>query len=171
MAHREPISEESIGPEGAPTPSWSKTLELLEIEPSRAWLATVRADGRPHLMPVGEVWVDGAMYFNTGPTTRKGKNLKRDPRCTISVSLTDIDLVIEGKATKVTDEAQLHVIAEAFAAQGWRPTVRDGAFYSDIRAPSAPPPPWDVWAVIPETIFGLPTVGHLMGAARWRFEP
>lgn len=154
MAHREPISEESIGPEGAPTPSWSKTLELLEIEPSRAWLATVRADGRPHLMPVGEVWVDGAMYFNTGPATRKGKNLKRDPRCTISVSLTDIDLVIEGKATKVTDEAQLHVIAEAFAAQGWRPTVRDGAFYSDIRAPSAPPPPWTCGPLSPRRSSG-----------------
>jgi Pyridoxamine 5'-phosphate oxidase len=169
MARTEPI-EESIGTtEGAPAPSWEKTLALLENEPNRIWVATVREDGRPHLMPVGGVWVDGAMYFNTGATTRKGRNLARDPRVTVSITLTDIDVVIEGKAEKVTDDAILHKVAGAFGAQGWGPDVRDGAFWSEIRAPAAPPPPWDVWAVVPETIFGLPTVGHLAGAARWRF--
>jgi hypothetical protein len=150
-------------------PSWTEALKVLETEPGTIWVATVREDGRPHLMPVGGVWIDGVMYFNTGSTTRKGKNLARDPRCTVSLSRTEIDFVIEGKATKVTDDARLQSVADAFAAQGWHATVRDGALHSEIRAPAAPPAPWDVWALAPETIFGLPTIGHLAGAARWRF--
>jgi hypothetical protein len=34
------------------------------------WLATVRPDGRPHVMPVWAIWVDDAFYFVTGTTTR-----------------------------------------------------------------------------------------------------
>lgn len=69
----------------------------------------------------------------------------------------------------MTDEAELQRVADGFAAQGWRPTVRDGSFYAEYAAPSAPPPPWDVYEVAPDTIFGLPTEGHHMGAARWSF--
>lgn len=170
MTRIKPTSEESIAAEGAPLPSWPDTLRILEDEPGTAWLATVSADGSPHLMPVGAVWVDGALHFSTGPTTRKGRNLAQDPECVIAVSRTGIDLVVEGMATKVTDEAHLQRVADAFAAQGWSPTVRDGAFYAEYSAPSSPPPPWEVWGIIPKTIFGLPTVGHQMGAARWRFQ-
>jgi PPOX class probable F420-dependent enzyme len=51
-----------------------------------AKLATVRADGRPHVAPV---WYDvedgGAIVFNTGESTVKGRNLRRDPRASICV--------------------------------------------------------------------------------------
>jgi hypothetical protein len=41
-------------------------------------LATVRADGRPHVAPVWyEVDDDGALVFNTGESTVKGRNLLR----------------------------------------------------------------------------------------------
>ena len=45
--------------------------------PRPAVLATVRADGRPHAAPV---WIDvddGAVWFNTGAETVKGRNLAR----------------------------------------------------------------------------------------------
>ena len=49
-------------------------------------LATVRADGRPHVVPF---WFDlddeNRLYFNTGETTVKGKNMRRDPRVCICV--------------------------------------------------------------------------------------
>jgi PPOX class probable F420-dependent enzyme len=51
-------------------------------------LATVRADGRPHVAPV---WFDvdddedGSLVFNTGRATVKGRNLRRDPRASLCV--------------------------------------------------------------------------------------
>ena len=50
-----------------------------------AKLATVRADGRPHVAPVWFV-VDGDdLVFTTMLSSVKGKNLSRDPRVMVSV--------------------------------------------------------------------------------------
>nr|WP_257881115.1 hypothetical protein [Gordonia terrae] len=38
------------------------------------------------------------MWLETGPSTRKARNLARDPRCTLSVALDDADLVVDGHA-------------------------------------------------------------------------
>lgn len=49
-------------------------------------LATVRADGRPHVAPVWfDVDHDGSLVFNTGRATVKGRNLTRDPRASVCV--------------------------------------------------------------------------------------
>ena len=49
-------------------------------------LATVRADGRPHVAPVWfDVDDDGSLVFNTGRATVKGRNLTRDPRASVCV--------------------------------------------------------------------------------------
>ena len=49
-------------------------------------LATIRADGRPHLAPVWyDVDDDGLLVFNTGEATVKGRNLRRDPRASLCV--------------------------------------------------------------------------------------
>jgi hypothetical protein len=49
-------------------------------------LATVRADGRPHVAPVWYVVdSDGTIVFNTGESTVKGRNLRRDPRASLCV--------------------------------------------------------------------------------------
>ena len=53
--------------------------------PRPAVLGTVRTDGRPHTAPV---WIDldgTAIVFNTGADTVKGRNLARDPRCSLVV--------------------------------------------------------------------------------------
>jgi PPOX class probable F420-dependent enzyme len=57
---------------------------LLE-RPRTAKLATVRADGRPHVAPV---WFDLAgedLVFTTWHTTVKAANLRRDPRVSLCV--------------------------------------------------------------------------------------
>jgi hypothetical protein len=119
-------------------------------------------------MPLGVIWADGAFYFTAGPSTRKAKNLAYNPHCAISVATHDFDLVIEGEATIVREQAKLQRIADLLAAEGWKPTVRDGAFYAEYSAPSAGPPPWEVYEVIPKTIFGLGT-SEPYGATRWDF--
>jgi hypothetical protein len=59
---------------------------LMSVPPHTGKLATVRADGRPHLAPVWySVDDDGSIVFNTGEATVKGRNLARDPRASLCV--------------------------------------------------------------------------------------
>lgn len=50
-------------------------------------LATVRADGRPHVAPVWFVLDGPDLIFMTGADTVKGKSLRRDPRAAMAVDL------------------------------------------------------------------------------------
>ena len=51
---------------------------ITRAPPHTAKLATVRADGRPHVAPVWyAVDDDGSIVFTTGASTVKGKNLRR----------------------------------------------------------------------------------------------
>jgi nitroimidazol reductase NimA-like FMN-containing flavoprotein (pyridoxamine 5'-phosphate oxidase superfamily) len=172
-----PVSEQNIAGYGLPPISWDRVRERLEQEwreqgPDRDnahthWLATTRPDGRPHVMPVGVALLDGAFYFSSGKSTRKSKNLAQNPNCVITLAAKGIDLVLEGEAAKVTDDAKLHRMAEVFASVGWAPTVEDGAFVHEFSAPSAGPPPWDLYEFTPKTIFGLANA-EPYGATRWR---
>src|ERR1700682_6097456 len=67
------------------------------------WLATINPDGSPHVTGIGALWVGNAFWFEPGEGTRKGKNLARDPRCTLSVATHEFDLIVEGEARKVTE--------------------------------------------------------------------
>jgi nitroimidazol reductase NimA-like FMN-containing flavoprotein (pyridoxamine 5'-phosphate oxidase superfamily) len=49
---------------------WEETRRVLE-EAELFWISTVRADGRPHVTPLVAVWLDGAIYFATGPASRR----------------------------------------------------------------------------------------------------
>src|ERR1700726_4832701 len=83
------------------------------------WLCTINEDGSPHVTAVGALWVDGTFWFQTGTRTRKGRNVARDPRCSVALSVRDADVVFEGDATRVTDPGALARIARAWADQGW----------------------------------------------------
>ena len=48
------------------------------------WTAT---DGRPLVAPVWFVVEDGALLFNTGKETAKGRAIRRDPRVVLCVDL------------------------------------------------------------------------------------
>ena len=179
-ANREPTSERNLDGYGAPTIPWEKVRDVLNRSipqepgsggPDRhtCWLATVRPDGRPHVVPVGVLQADGAFYFNAGAATRKAKNLAHSPHCVITVATHDFDLVLEGSAVKVTDPATVARVAEVFRANGWPASV-DGSGTSltaDFSAPSAGPAPWDVYTFTPETVFALGT-SEPYGATRWR---
>ncbi len=157
---------------GHPPIPWSRAEEQLEAPSARndaTFLATVRPDGRPHVAGIGALWVDGKFYFVSGAGTRKSRNLAERADCVISVNLPDLDLVVEGAATKVTDEPTLQRLAERYDAQGWPATVEDGAFTAPYSAPSAGPPPWDLYEFTPTTAFGV-AGAEPYGATRWRFQ-
>ncbi len=155
--------------------AWSRALKQLEAQareeaPGRTcWLATTDSDGRPHLAAVGAIWVDGKFYFVSGPRLRKSRNLAANPRCAVSVSLDDIDVVVEGTARKVSDASTLERVANLYASLGWPARANEGAITAEYSAPSAGRGPWDLYAVTPTAAVGVATK-EPHGATRWRFD-
>jgi hypothetical protein len=134
------------------------------------WIATIDEDGSPHVTGIGSGWLDGDLIFETGRTSRKGRNLARDPRCTISVALDDFDLVVEGEAALVTDPAVVAKVARMYNEDGWPCEVDESgtALTAPFSAPSAGPPPWHVYRVVPKTAMVLSVV-EPGGATRFTF--
>ena len=56
---------------------------------SIAHLATVGPDGAPHSTPVFVGTRGDRLVFFTGPTTRKARNLRNDPRVAVSITPAD----------------------------------------------------------------------------------
>ena len=164
MVEHTPVVEQPLVDGQSATP-WSEGRQRLET-PEREriyWLATVSPDGRPHVRPILGLWLDGAFYFITAETTRKGRNLAADSRCAITSSTTSpaVDVIVEGEAVKVTGNAKVRWVADAFASTMQRPLeVRDGAVVGP-NAPTAWPPPYAVFELTRRTVFGLPGVAGL----------
>ena len=133
-------------------------------------MATTNADGRPHLTGLGPLWVSGRFYFTTGERTRKGRNLARDPRCTLGISTEEFDLAVDGDAALVDDPDVVAEMAGRWAEGGWpaRVDATGVALTAEYSAPSAGPPPWRVYRLTPRqaTVVLSATPG---GATRWRF--
>lgn len=171
MTANEPVAIEAYNPGDDATPApWAEAVTRLE-KPDKAatfWLATVSPDGGPHVVPLLVVWAEGALHFSASPDTRKAGNLMDNAQCVITTSSDPLDLVIEGRATKVTDDTRLHGVAEAYASRyGWHVEVREGAFHAE-GAPTAGPPPYEVYEVTPTVAFGFPWDDSFT-PTRWRF--
>ena len=168
-----PTETKNLDGYGSPPLEWKRVIDALNRtsdlpvsdSASHYWIATTRPDGRPHVTGIGIVWDDGKFYMATGARTQKGRNLAHDPRCMVSIAAPGVDIVAEGEAKIVRDEGELKRIAELFS--GWGPEVRDRAFWHEYSAPSAGPPPWDVYEITPTTIYAVATA-EPNGATRWR---
>jgi hypothetical protein len=168
-ADHEPMSAEPMNGSATPTP-WDWVRGHLRRSTATYWLATVRPNGAPHVMPVLAVWVEGRPYVCMGPGTRKARNVARDARCVVTVEHEPLDLVVEGTAVKVRDEDTLRRVAQAYdATYGWQVTVRDGALDAAGGVSTAGPPPYDVYQVAPATAYGFGT-DEPVAATRWRFQ-
>jgi PPOX class probable F420-dependent enzyme len=63
-----------------------KLSQLMERE-RVCRVATVNAEGVPHLVPVCPALRDGKIYFGSGRDGRKVKNIEANGRCTVTVDL------------------------------------------------------------------------------------
>ena len=173
MTDRTPIEVMNLDRYGSAALPWSRPRDLLAASPTQSgiafFLGTVRPDGRPHAAGIGALWLDGDFYFTGGPETRKVRNLAANPACTISVKLEGIDLILEGEAIRVTDQPTLEEAARLYRAGGWPAQVEGDAFTAPFSAPSAGPPPWQLYRFTFHTAFGVATA-EPYGATRWRFE-
>jgi len=166
----------------APVQEWDEvTTELdkgefssLDNHPSRysTWLTTLNADGSPHVTAVGAVWDDGAFWFQTADRTRKAKNIVRDPRCAMNVTLDDFDVVVEGVARKVTDPDVVARIAGIYATRGGWPAEPDESGHgitAPFNAPGLGPPPWFIYRIEPTSATSVLASGDTGGSTRWTF--
>ena len=117
------------------------------------WLTTLNEDGSPHVTAVGAIWVDGTFWFQTGAGTRKHRNVERDPRCSIALSVRDADVVIDGRASRVTDPDAVARAAAAWADGGWpvEPDASGTGITAPFNAPAQGPPPWHVYRIEPRS--------------------
>jgi nitroimidazol reductase NimA-like FMN-containing flavoprotein (pyridoxamine 5'-phosphate oxidase superfamily) len=125
------------GDSSATPPPWSD-IERLLADAQLYWIMTVRADGRPHAVPLVGVWHDGAFAFCTGPEEQKQRNLDSNRQVAVVTGslgangwASGKDVVVEGTAVRVTDATSLQALADAwFAKYGddWKFEVRGEEF-------------------------------------------
>jgi len=125
------------------------------------WCATVRPDGRPHVMPVWGVWLADRLWFSSGLRSRKARNLAADPRCTLTTDDAQRPVVLEGTAERVVEPAALAgflaAVEEKYDAR-LGPALVDPAVNATL-------------AVRPDQVIAL-TVADFPGSpTRWRFPP
>jgi nitroimidazol reductase NimA-like FMN-containing flavoprotein (pyridoxamine 5'-phosphate oxidase superfamily) len=63
----------------------------------RYWLATVRPDGRPHVVPLDGNWLDDRWYFGGSPETVKHRNLTANPRAVLHLEDGLSATIVEGR--------------------------------------------------------------------------
>src|ERR1022692_233153 len=167
--------------DGLPPLDWADIVEKLDTGSAPApdgmnsrttWLATVNEDGSPHVTAVGALWLAGTFWFQTGTNTRKGRNVTRDPRCSVAVSIREADVVFEGEAMRVTDATALARIAKAWTEQGWPAEPDESGFgiTAPFNAPSQGPPPWNVYRIEPRSAI-VTLAAEPGGLTRFRFCP
>src|SRR3954465_3017327 len=174
MTNREPTATTNPHPlsDAEPLP-WKRARDLLDagaLAEAASFLGTVRPDGRPHSARIGAAWYAGNAYFQTGHQTRKARNLKVNPACTLSTSLSGIDLVFEGSAERITDGPTLEEVAAVWREGGWAAEVSRDGIVAPYNAPATGRPPWQVYRVAAHTVIGVATA-EPYGATRWQFFP
>jgi nitroimidazol reductase NimA-like FMN-containing flavoprotein (pyridoxamine 5'-phosphate oxidase superfamily) len=114
--------------------SWDDARQAL-AEAELAWIATVRADGRPHMTPLVAVWLDDAVHFCTGESEQKAVNLRGNQQVILMTGCNrwdgGLDVIVEGEVVRVTDLDTLHRLAAAWQRKWdgrWRYVVKDGGF-------------------------------------------
>lgn len=123
-------------PAAGPTP-WADVEAALEGA-ELYWITTVRADGRPHVTPLIGVAHDGAVHICTGEREQKFRNLQHSDKVALTTGANawaaGLDVVVEGTAVRVSDNAELQRVADAYEAkygEVWHFDVGDGVFVSE----------------------------------------
>ena len=175
------ITQRNLSGYGLPVIEWERVRQTLATDHTQApgtggpdrhtsWLTTTNAGGTSHVRPVGTVQVAGVLYFNSGPETRKSRNIAANPQCVLSIATLRFDLIVEGRAVRVTDASELGTVVEVFRRNGWPAQVDGDALTAEYSAPSAGPPPWWLFRIEPETVYAFGT-DEPGGATRYEMGP
>jgi len=170
------VIDPRYGDPTATPPPWAD-IERLLAEAQLYWIITVRADGRPHAVPLVGVWHHGAFAFCTGSEEQKQRNLDVHAQVAVTTGSTGAsgwdsgkDLVVEGTAVRVTDPDELQALADAWSAKygdDWLWDVRGDVFVERSSSGGGSGGAW-VYRVAPAKVMAFGD-GH--GQTTYRFSP
>ena len=105
--------------------TWSAVEERLTAS-LHYWLATVRPDGTPHVVPRWGVWLDGRFWYDGAPVTRHARNRETNPACTLNLESGTEVVIVEGTATAARADAdglgsRLAAAFSKYHPYGYRP--------------------------------------------------
>jgi PPOX class probable F420-dependent enzyme len=123
------------------------------------WCATVRPDGRPHVMPVWGVWLEGGLWFSSAVGSRKVRNLDAEPRCTLTTDDARDPVVVEGVAERIVEPTAIRAFLAAVNAK-YGSTLTEDFLDPAVNA---------TVAVRPVTVFALSGADFTGSPTRWRF--
>lgn len=139
---------------------WSWARERLERSHDY-WVATTRPDGRPHVMPVWGVFVDGEFWFSSSRKSRKARNLAANSACAITTDNAYEPVVIEGTAEVVQDSTGIGGFVTAINAK----------YKTDYSIDFFNPAENACFRVRPSWAFGLLESDFTGSPTRWVFVP
>ncbi|TMI26628.1 pyridoxamine 5'-phosphate oxidase [Candidatus Bathyarchaeota archaeon] len=139
---------------GVDSLSWAWAVKRLSGA-RNYWLATVRGDGRPHVMPVWGIWFENAFYFSTGPRSRKARNIEKNMNCVVCPENAADAVILEGTVRKASlDSNSLREIVRNYEEKySWKMDGSEGSFYR----------------VQPKKVFGFVESGA-SNPSRWSFS-
>jgi len=118
-------------------------------------LVSVRPNGAPHVMPVWGVWLEEAFYFSTAESSRKARNLQRNPKCVVTTENAEEAVIVEGVARRLADDKIPQQAPIDYKAKyGWALDPKIGP----------------VIMVRPQVVFAMPEKLFPKAATRWQFE-
>lgn len=159
-----PVAEPYLGGAG-PCAAWATATAELQRS-ATFWLATLHPAGRPHIVPVLAVVDEAVLHVAAGPQTQKARN----PATAVTTHGDSLDVVLEGTARRIADDARLRRVAQAYASEyGWDVQAHGGALHGQ-GAPTAGPPPYYVYRLLPRRGFGFPTDDRAP-PTRWTCPP
>jgi Pyridoxamine 5'-phosphate oxidase len=86
------------------TPEFAQRVRALFDAHRHKTIATVRADGSPRISGIEVVFEDGELVFGSMPNSRKGADLRRDPRFALHSATVD---PVEGSEAHWPGEAKI----------------------------------------------------------------
>ena len=97
-------------------------------------LATADRFGQPHVVPVWHILLDGDLYIETSPSSKKGLNLKTNPKLALVVDAGDTfdtykGVMIQGRVEFVKDKKMLVRFREAMAQRYFGTSEHPGYKY------------------------------------------
>jgi hypothetical protein len=115
-----PRRDRPVFPDGYGLPSTTKGLlswadvETRLVAATSYWLASVRPDGTPHVVPRWGVWLDNRFWYDGAPTTRHAVNLDSNPACALHLESGTEVVIVEG--TSVPTRAPAETLGTRIAA-------------------------------------------------------
>jgi len=125
------------------------------------WIATVRTNGKPHVMVVWGLWWEGKFCFSTGSQSRKARNLAKNRKCVICNELADEAVIVEGVAEPLRDVKR---IREFISVYEKKYKFDMSGMAKDMLSLKEP-----VFVVRPTKVFGQAEKTFGKTATRWMF--